>query len=123
MLLLGWLPARKAQQDTCNESWMVDFSLSTLICDADEPEAHPSPPNTRAHTHSLPLYLWMGSLKGEKDQVQISRADISNGAVVSIESGGRGIIMSILMQNREVRGYDQLFVGGGGGGGKTSGDR
>lgn len=29
----------EAQQETCNESWMVDFSLSTLICDADEPRA------------------------------------------------------------------------------------
>lgn len=69
-----------------------------------------------ARTHTL--YLWMGSLKGKKDQVQISRAGISNGAVVSKEGGGRGIIMSILMQNREVKGYYQLFIEGA----KTSGD-
>ncbi|MEQ2257062.1 hypothetical protein ILYODFUR_030557, partial [Ilyodon furcidens] len=63
LLLLGWLPAQKAQQDTCNESWMVDFSLSTLICDADEPEAHPSPPK---HTQTPNPHLWTGSLKGKK---------------------------------------------------------
>lgn len=38
----------EAQQETCNESWMVDFSLSTLICDADEPGARlpQSPPSS-----------------------------------------------------------------------------
>lgn len=33
------LAISEAQQETCNESWMVDFSPSTLICDADEPRA------------------------------------------------------------------------------------
>lgn len=36
----------EAQQETCNESWMVDFSLSTLICDADEPKPPPHSPIT-----------------------------------------------------------------------------
>lgn len=55
----------EAQQETCNESWMVDFSLSTLICDADEPRArlprlHPPPPK------GPPTPLWMGSLEKKK---------------------------------------------------------
>ena len=64
ILLPGRLPSQKPQQETCNESWMVDFSLRTLICDADEPRAclprlHPPPPEC---THTPP-HLWVGSLK------------------------------------------------------------
>lgn len=72
--------------------------------------------HTPAHTHTL--YLWMGSLKGKKIKFTFHGLAFSNGAVVSKEGEGRGIIMSILMQNREVKGYYQLFIEGA----KTSGD-
>lgn len=59
---------------------MVDFSLSALICDADEPRAHfprllPPPPKGKTPPPPTPpphLHLWMGSLEKKEKRKKSS---------------------------------------------------
>lgn len=94
ILLPGRLPTQKAQQDTCNESWMVDFPLSTLICDADEPKARLpaaplTPPSSFKSTPPKPLDGFIKEKKKkERSSLDFKGLTFQNGPGVALEGVG-----------------------------------
>lgn len=104
---------------------MVDFSLSTLICDADEPRARfprllPPPPKGKTPPPTPPphLHLWMGSLEKKEKKIKFGFWGLAFQMVLRLIWWGWGgrwesaYWYPFSCKNREVKGHYQLFVEG-----------